>query len=320
VSRGVALGMALICLAGARPAPAQDGYPNHAIRVIGGFGPGSTADIIGRVLAPPVGKSLGQQIIVEARPGAGSSIAAEYVARAETDGYTLFIATTANSINAAISKLPFNLQRDLAPIALIGTVPNILAVHPSTGVSNVRELIALAKSSREPLLYGSSGVGTVSHLAGELFNQMAGVKMVHVSYAGSAQVMSDFLAGRVNLVFSPASAVLQHAADGKIRALASTEAKRTAAAPDLPTVAESGLPGYETGLWFGLLAPAGTPRPIVDKLSAAVNEALKSEEVIAPLRKQGIDVVGGDPDAFAAYIDRESRKWLSVAETAGLKK
>jgi tripartite-type tricarboxylate transporter receptor subunit TctC len=192
--------------------------------------------------------------------------------------------------------------------------------HPSLGVASVPELIALAKARPEQIFFGSSGVGTSTHLSGELFNQMAGVKLVHVPYPGSAQAIADVLTGRIALLFSPASTVLPHVRDGKLKALATTGGKRTAIAPDLRTVAEAGLPGYETDLWLALLAPAGTPRAVIDTLSRAVNEALRVNEVVAPLRAQGIDPLGGTPEEFGRYLQTEVQKWETVAKAAGVKK
>ncbi|MEA2994764.1 MAG: hypothetical protein QOG74_313 [Alphaproteobacteria bacterium] len=307
-------------LAGAASAQAQD-FPSRPIRVFVGFGPGSGADITARVVGARMSQILGQQIVVENKTGAGSSLAAEAAARAPKDGYTLLMATISQPINAAVvPNLPFDFVKDFAPIALISTTPNLLVVHPSIGVKSVKELIALAKEKPDSLSFGSSGVATGTHLSAELFKVLTGVKMVHVPYGGSAQAVTDLLAGRIQLLFSPASTVIQHVHDGKLVALAATEAKRAAIAPEVPTMAEAGLPGFATGLWFGLLAPAGTPREAIDKISAAANEALKADEVGKALRPQGIDLLGGTPDDFAHYIDSEMKRWDSVARAAGLKK
>ena len=307
-------------LAGAAGAQAQD-FPSRPIRVFVGFGPGSGADITARVVGARMSQILGQQIVVENKTGAGSSLAAEAAARAPKDGYTLLMATISQPINAAVvPNLTFDFVKDFAPIALISTTPNLLVVHPSIGVKSVKELIALAKDKPDSLSFGSSGVATGTHLSAELFKVLTGVKMVHVPYGGSAQAVTDLLAGRIQLLFSPASTVIQHVHDGKLVALAATEAKRVAIAPDVPTMAEAGLSGFATGLWFGLLAPAGTPREAIDKLSAAANEALKADEVAKALHPQGIDLLGGTPDDFARYIDSEMKSWDSVARAAGLKK
>jgi tripartite-type tricarboxylate transporter receptor subunit TctC len=301
-------------------ASAED-YPNRPVRVMVGFSPGTTADITARVVGQRIGQNLGQQIVVENKAGAGSSFAAEAVARAPKDGYTLLLASIANPINAVVSSnLSFDFPKDFAPILRLTTTPNILVVHPSIGVKSVKELIDFAKAKPDQLTFGSSGVATGTHLSGELFKVMAGVTMVHVPYGGSPQAVTDLLAGRIQVLFSPASTVLQHVREGKLVALASTEAKRTAIAPDLPTMAEAGLPGFETGLWFGLMAPVGTANEIVDKLNRAGNEALKAEEVGKALAPQGIDLVGGSADDFARFLDSEMKRWTTVAQAAGLKK
>jgi tripartite-type tricarboxylate transporter receptor subunit TctC len=266
-----------------------------------------------------MGQTLGQQFIVEDRPGGGSNIATEYVARASKDGYVLFFGTVANTINTTLSKnLPFDFAKDFAPIALTVALPNILVVHPSIGVDSVADLIRLAKSKPEQIFFGSSGVGTSPHLSGELFNEMAGLKLVHVPYPGSAQAVTDLLAGRVQVMFSPASTVLPHVADGKLKALASTQLKRTTAAPDLPTMTEAGLAGFDTSVWFGLLAPSGTPPEVVAKLNHAVNDALSAGEVPALLKAQGMEPLGGTPEAFARTIASETEKWARVINAAGL--
>jgi tripartite-type tricarboxylate transporter receptor subunit TctC len=301
-------------------ASAED-YPNRPVRVMVGFSPGTTADITARVVGQRIGQNLSQQIVVENKAGAGSSFAAEAVARAPKDGYTLLLASIANPINAVVSSnLSFDFPKDFAPILRLTTTPNILVVHPSIGVKSVKELIDFAKAKPDQLTFGSSGVATGTHLSGELFKVMAGVTMVHVPYGGSPQAVADLLAGRIQVLFSPASTVLQHVREGKLVALASTEAKRTAIAPDLPTMAEAGLPGFETGLWFGLMAPVGTAKETVDKLNRAGNDALKAEEVGKALAPQGIDLVGGSADDFARFLDSEMKRWTTVAQAAGLKK
>jgi tripartite-type tricarboxylate transporter receptor subunit TctC len=295
-----------------------DDYPDHPARIIIGFSAGAAADTPARLLAQKFGERFGQQFIVENRPGAGSNIAADFVARAPTDGYTLLLATAANTQNVSI--LPshtFDFAKDFAPIALVSSAPNILVAHPSLGVNNMAELIA-----RRPgeIMYGSSGVGTSTHLAGELINVMAGVKLVHVPYPGSAQSITDVLTGRIPLVFVPASAAMQYVEKGDLKALASTGLKRASIAPDVPTMSEAGLPGFDLGLWFGLLAPTGTPRPIIDKLNAATNAALAAPDVVSVLQAQGQEPLGGSPEDFGRYIESEIKKGKVLAEAAGLKK
>jgi tripartite-type tricarboxylate transporter receptor subunit TctC len=267
-------------LVASSPVGAQADYPTRPVRIVVGFAAGAVIDTPARLLAQKFSQALGQQFVVENRPGAGSNIAAEYAARAHPDGYVLFMATSANTINATITpNLGFDVTKDFAPIALVCAVPNMLVAHPSLGVERLSQLIALAKAKPEQIHFGSSGTATTTHLAGELINVMAGVKLVHVPYPGSAQALSDVLTGRIPLLFAPASAVVQHVEKGQLKAIAVTQLKRASIAPDVPTMAESGLPGYDIGLWFGLLAPAGTPREIVDKLARVSNEAIKSAEM-----------------------------------------
>ena len=313
--------LAAIALTATTPAASQETYPSRPVRVIVGFGAGASADVTARVVAQKLGDLLGQQFVVENKPGAGSNIATDFVSKAPKDGYTLLMGTVANTINAAIRPdTTFSFTKDFAPIAPLVTLPNILVVHPDTGVNSVAELIKLAKANPDKVLFASSGVGTSPHLSGELFNQMAGGKIAHVPYQGSGQAVTDLLANRVQIMFSPAATVLEHVKKGSLKALASTQLQRAGAAPDLPTMSESGLKGFDTGLWFGLMAPAGTPKDVIDKLNKATNEALKSPDVAETLKKQGMDILGGSADNFARYIQSETEKWGSVAKAAGLQK
>jgi tripartite-type tricarboxylate transporter receptor subunit TctC len=309
-----------IALIATTPAVAADeSYPARPVRIVVGFGAGASADIAARVIAEKMGEILGQQFVIENRPGGGSNIATEYVARAPKDGYTLLCGTVANTINTTLStNLTFDFAKDFAPVALTVTLPNILVVHPSLGVDSVPALINLAKAKPDQIFFGSSGVGTSPHLSGELFNQMAGIKLVHVPYPGSAQAVTDLLAGRVQVMFSPASTVLPQVDAGKLEALASTELRRTSAAPALSTMDEAGLPGFDTSVWFGLLAPAGTPPQLIATLNRAINEALASEDVLARLRAQGMDPLGGTQQDFAHTIASETDKWARVISAAGL--
>jgi tripartite-type tricarboxylate transporter receptor subunit TctC len=314
------LGLALMLVLPAN-AFAQDVYPSRPVRIVVGFGPGSAADLTARVVAQQLSRTMGQQFFVENKPGGGSTVAAEQVARGPKDGYTLFVGTVANVINAVLQPdLAFDFSRDFAPIVYTTSSPNILVAHPSIGVNNVKDLIAFLKANPGKVFYGSSGVGTSPHLSGELFNMLAGTRMVHVPYSGSAQAVTDLIAGRTQVMFSPASTVLQYVASGQLRALASSERQRASAAPDLPTVAESGLPGFDTSVWFGLMAPTGTPHDIIEKLSRAINEALKNDEVTVPLHAAGLDIKGGTSEQFGAFIVAETKKWNDVVTTAGLRK
>jgi tripartite-type tricarboxylate transporter receptor subunit TctC len=305
----------------AAPAVAQDAYPSRPVRIVVGFGAGAAADSTARIVAQKLGQLLGQQFIVENKPGAGSNIGTEFVSQAPKDGYTLLMGTVANTINTTLQpQTRFDFVRDFAPITPLVVLSNILVVHPDVAAKSVPELIALAKAKPDSLSFASSGVGTSPHLSGELFNQMAGVKLVHVPYPGSGQAVTDLLANRVQVMFSPAPTVLQHVEKGSLRALASSQLKRTAAAPQLPTMDEAALKGFDTGLWFGLLAPAGTPKDVIDKLSKATNEALKSPDVVEALSKQGMDVLGGSPEQFSKLIASETEKWGKVVKASGLDK
>jgi tripartite-type tricarboxylate transporter receptor subunit TctC len=286
-------------------ASAED-YPSRPIHLIVGFGPGSSGDLVSRAVAAPMSGTLGQQVVAESRPGAGGNVAAQFIARAPADGYALLNGSNTNITNTVLQNLPFDFSKDFTPIGLIGSMPNILVVNPSLGVSSVAELIALAKSKPEQLFYGSAGTGSAPHLSAELFNMMAGIKLVHVPYQGSAQAITDLLAGRISLMFAPASTVSAHIESGTLKALASTQLERSAVAPNLPTMAESGLAGFDTSIWMGVFAPAGMPRPVVDKLSAALRDALKSQNVVAGLHGLGMDVRGGTPEQFAAFIANET--------------
>ena len=289
---------------------AQGAYPTKPVRLVVGFGPGSAADLTARVIGQRLTKTMGQQFVIENKPGGGSTVAAEQVARAPKDGYTLFIGTAANVINGVMQpNLPFDFAKDFAPITYTTSSPNILVVHPSTGVKDVKGLIALLKSKPEQIFYGSSGVGTSPHLSAELFKLMAGVNLVHVPYTGSSQAVNDVMTGRVPVMFMPASTALPQVRAGTLIALASTHSGRMAMLPDLPTMSEAGLPGYETGVWNGLLAPAGTPRPIIDRLAQAAAEAVKSEDFIKALDANGILPFAGTPEELGQFIRSEIEKW-----------
>jgi tripartite-type tricarboxylate transporter receptor subunit TctC len=312
--------LALLVCVGAGALRAAE-YPTQPVRIIVGFPAGAAGDLISRAVAAHLGNDLGQQFVVENRPGASSNIATQYAARAPKDGYTLFLGTVANTVNAAVySKLPFDFTKDFTPMALIATVPVVLVAHPSLGVSNVKELIALAKSKPGQLNYASSGIATTPHLAGALLNVRAGIKIVHVPYQGSSPAVVDLLAGRTQIMFAPVSVVLPHIRAGKLKALAWAAPKRSSVLPDIPTVAEVGLPDLDASIWFGLMAPTGTPMPILDKLSVTLNKLLKSPTVLAQLEKMGYVPLGGTPADFTRYINSEIGKWSAAVEAAGVPK
>ena len=313
-------GVTMASVAGVASVMAQT-YPAQPIKVVIGFGPGSAADILARVVGKRMEVSLGQPIVVENRPGNSSMIAAEAVARASADGYTLFMATIANTLNPAETKSSFNLGKDLAPIALLGVVPNVLVAHPSVPANNLQELIALAKSKPETLTFGSSGYATASHMAAELFNQKAGTQILTVPYqGGSNQAVSDLLSGRITLMFNVVATLAPHVEAGKLKAFAVAQSRRAAIMPDVPTLAEAGMTGYDAGIWIGLLAPAATPPAIIEKLSGAANDALNTEEVRTALKRQGTDPLGGTPKEFADFIRADIEKWLTILARPGLGK
>jgi tripartite-type tricarboxylate transporter receptor subunit TctC len=293
-------------------------YPAQPIRVIVGFGPGSAADILARLVGKQMEAGLGQPIVVENRPGNSSMIAAESVARAPADGYTLFMATIANTLNPAETKSNFNLGKELAPIALLGIVPNVLVAHPSVPANRLQELIALAKSKPEGLTFGSSGYATASYMAAELFNEKAGTKILAVPYqGGSNQAVSDLLSGRITLMFNVAATLAPHVEAGKLKAFAVAQSKRASIMPDVPTLAEAGMEGFDAGIWIGLLAPAGTPPAIIEKLSAAANDALNNEAVRTALKRQGTDPLGGTSNEFADFIRADIAKWGAILARSG---
>ena len=295
-------------------------FPSRPIKLVVGFTAGASSDVVARLVAQKLGESLGQPISVDNKPGAGSSMGADFVAKASPDGYTLLLATVANAINASLMpNLAFDMSKDFASIGLIASVPNLLVIHPSVPARSVKELIAIGRQAPDRLMFASSGNGTGSHLAAELFKSMADVKMTHVPYRGSPQAVTDLMAGRVSLLFSPTSSVLSHIKSGALVALASTGAHRTSAAPELPTVAESGLPGYETSVWFGLMAPKGTPKDVIDRLNRELIKLNADEKFKQQLTTQGIDAKSSSSEQMTEYMQAEIMKWSQVIKSAGVK-
>ena len=301
-----------------RLALAEDAYPLRPIHVVIGFTPGASADVAGRMLAAGAAPILGQQIVVENKPGAGSSIAAEYVAHSAKDGYTIFLATLSIITNQITNRNEsLNLTRDLTTVALLESGAIILVVNPDSHLRSVAELIALAKAKPGEVLH-STVIGSLPHLASELFAQRAGIKLTQVPYPGSPQAVTDVIAGRALMTFSPASSVVGQIAAGKLTPLATAAHKRCSALPNVPTIAEEGIPDFDTSLWFGLLAPVGTPRRIIDKLADAAHRAMRTPEAIETLSKQGYEPLDGGPDEFAAFFRSEIARWTEVAHLAGL--
>jgi tripartite-type tricarboxylate transporter receptor subunit TctC len=316
VRRGAALAVASLMAACALPCAAQD-YPTRPVRLVIGFPPGGAADVIARAVGTKLSASLGQQVIPDNRGGHSGTIAAEIVAKAAPDGYTLLHGTIALVVNAILTKnLPFDYTKDLLPVTQAVDQTNILVVHPAVPVKSVKDLIALAKA--KPLNGGSSGVGGTGHLALELFNLQAGTKITHIPYKGGGPAIVDLLGGQIQLSFATAASVVTHIQSGKLRALAVTTAKRSGFAPDLPTVAESGLKGYEVNNWNGFFVPAGTPRALINRLNRDLTAALSAPDVKEFLFKQGIETAPGTPEQFAKYIKSEQSKWTKVIHAAGL--
>jgi tripartite-type tricarboxylate transporter receptor subunit TctC len=302
------------CLA---PATAAD-YPTKPIRLVIGFAPGGGTDTTARALSQKLSTAFGQQVVVDNRPGHSGTIAADIVSKATPDGHTVLLGTIALVINPILTeKMPFDTFKDLAPVTQAVDSTNILVVHPSVAAKSVKELIALAKT--KPLNGGSSGIGGTGHLAVELFNLQAGTKITHVAYKGGGPAMADLLGGNIQLIFATAASSIGHIKAGKVKALAVTTAKRSALVPDLPTVAEAGLPGYEANNWNGFFVPAKTPRPIINRLNKELSTALMLPDIKEFLFKQGLDAAPGTPEKFAAYMKSESAKWTKVIKAAGIK-
>jgi tripartite-type tricarboxylate transporter receptor subunit TctC len=300
---------------------AQGGYPSKPIRLISPFAPGGGADITARSIAMPLSKALGQQVIVDNRGGAGGMVGVELGAKSPPDGYTIVLGTIGNiAVNPSLySKMPYDPQKDLAPIGQVANALNVLVVHPSVPAKTVKEFIAVAKQHPGQLNFGSSGPGATDHLAGELFNRMAGVKMVHVPYKGGAPAMLDLVAGQVQVVFSTMSTAIGAIQGNRIRPIAMTGNQHYERMPKLPTISEAGLKGFEVNNWYGFFAPAGTPREAIARLSAETAKALTLPEVKTRLLDSGIIATSSTPEQFSAYIQSETKKWAKVVKEANIK-
>jgi len=309
----------VLAVAGAVHAQTEP-FPTRPVRIVVPFPPGSTVDILARAIGQSFSEELGQPFVIDNRPGASGNIGMTYVAKSAPDGYTLLVASVNLVVNPALySSIGYDPQKDFAPISMIATTANVLVVNPGVQANSVKELIALAKESPGKLNYGSSGVGTTLHLSGELFNRMAGTKIVHVPYKGPVEMLNDVIAGRVDLTFANMSSALRLAQSGKLKPLAVTSAHRHPSLPDVPTVAEEGLVGYEAIAWFGLLAPGGTPRPIIEKLNTVLVTTLNADALRARLSKAGIDAASTTPEQFAAQLKMEAAKWTELVRLSGAK-
>lgn len=315
----VPLILAITAAAGMPGAGAQS-FPSKPIRLVVGFTPGGGVDINARLLAPKLSEYLGQQVIVDNRPGAGTNIANELVAKSAPDGYTLLINTAAVAINMSLyKKLPFDTLRDFAPISIFSMSPNILVIHPSVPVKNVKDLVALARSKPGALNFSSAGSGTTQHLSGELFKLRTKTSIVHVPYRGSAPSLTALIGGEVEMTFANIPAIFQHVKAGRLRPLASTGPKRAELMPEVPTMKEAGINGVEVVVWYGVLAPANTPRDVVNTLSNAIIKATRSSDIKQRLLDQGAEPVGNTPDVFAKQLREEVAKWAEVVKVSGAK-
>jgi tripartite-type tricarboxylate transporter receptor subunit TctC len=315
------LAFVLLVSIGATPLPgwSADNYPARPIRFVVGPGPNSGTDIIARMIALKLGERLGQSVIVENRTGAGGTLAAAAVAKAPPDGYVMHFASGALAVHPALYReLPYDVARDFAPVALIGIVPQVLVVHPSLPAKNLRELLALAKRRPGEINMGSGGLGSTNHLAGELLQSMAGVRFTHIPYKGAGPAAVDLIAGQIQILFTGTVNALQHSRQGRVRALAVSTAKRSSAVPDLPTVSEAGVPGYQSMSWYGLVAPAGTPREIVARMNREVAAVVGLPEVQSKFQADGVQPEPGTPDQFAQMIREEMTRVAQIVKSANI--
>jgi tripartite-type tricarboxylate transporter receptor subunit TctC len=312
---GLFLTLTAVSMAGAQS------FPTKPIRWVVPFAPGGSTDTLARTLAVKLSDALGQQVVIDNRAGASGNIGMEIVARAPADGHTILLGYIANVAIAPslYEKLPFDPVKDYEPITLLATSPNVLVAHPTVAAKNLKELIALAKSQPGKLNYASASIASVGHLTGELLNDLAGIRMTHVAYKGSGQAVTDLLGGHIQLMFSGFSSTLPHIKSGKLRALAQTGEKRSPALPDVPTIAESGFPKFEATAWYGVHAPAKTPKPIVNRLNAELVKALKLPDVSERLGSLGFEIAATTPESYGNYIRSEIKKWAKVVKASGAK-
>jgi tripartite-type tricarboxylate transporter receptor subunit TctC len=301
-------------------APAAAAYPQRAIRLIIPYPPGGAGDIIGRILAARLGEAMGQQVVADNRPGGGQVIATQLAARANPDGYTVFLASTTHAINPGLlKKLPYDSIRDFSAITLAADSPLLFLAHPSLGVASIRELVAAAKSRPGRIDYASSGPGTGGHLSVELLKRMTGIDLVHIPYKGAGPALVDLISGQVQVMCTSPLPSLPHVRAGRLKGLAMTGRTRSNAAPEIPTVAESGVPGYESTLWYALLAPAGTPLPVLRRLHAETVRAVKLPEVVEQLSALGAQPIGNSPQEVTKFLQGEIARWTALIEQAGIR-
>jgi tripartite-type tricarboxylate transporter receptor subunit TctC len=306
-------------LAAALTAHAQI-YPAKPVRIVVGFAAGGPTDVAGRLLSQKLTEKWGQPVVVEPRTGAGGNIAAEFVAKSAPDGYTLLLPAFAHAVNPSLyANLPFDTEKDFVPVALLTTSANLFAVHPSVPARNLRELIALAKAKPGQLTYGSAGVASASHLAGELLNSMAGIKITHIPYKGAAPASVDLVGGHISAAFPSISLAAEHAKAGRLRLLGIASLKRADSLPEVPTIAEAGVPGFEVLSWYGLLAPAGTPAEIITRLNQDVTRGLNEADSVERIRAIGAEPMKSTPAEFGAFLKKEIAKWAKVIRTANVR-
>ena len=310
----------LIALPALAPPAAAQQTAGKLIRFIVPYAPGGGADIVARMIGQKLGEAIGQPVVIENRPGAGGNIGAEAAAKLPPNGSAIMLATNTLAINASLYRNPgYDLEKDFAPIMLVSTTPLVLVVHPSLPAYSVKQFVALAKSRPDELHYSSAGNGSTAHLAGQMLNSTAGIRLVHVPYKGTAQGITDLLSGQVQLSFPGLSAVLPQINAGRLRALAVTSANRAGAMPDLPTIAGSGFPGYEAIIWNGVMAPAGTPRDVIMKLNAGLLPIMGSADIKERSANQGIQAVSGTPEEFAAYVKADIARWRKAVRESGVR-
>jgi tripartite-type tricarboxylate transporter receptor subunit TctC len=306
------------------PAASNDalaqGFPNRSITLVVPFAPGGSTSIVGRAIADKMSELLGEKIVIDNRPGAGGTVGTKAVAKSDPDGYTILLGYTGTlAIGPSLYKnVGYDPRKDFAPIGLIGNAPNSLVVHPSFPAHSVAELVAYAKANPGKVNFGSAGAGTVSHITGEYFARSAGITLVHIPYKGTGPALTDLLGGHIPMAFAPIPASHANVSAGLLRALAVTSTTRSSLLPDVPTISESGLPGFDASLYYGLVAPAGTPRPVIDKLNTALQGALASNEVKKQLGLDGTEITPGTPEDYAAFIDKDERKWSELVKVSGV--
>ncbi|AOB31352.1 MFS transporter [Bordetella sp. H567] len=300
-------------------AQSESGYPNKPIKIVVPFAPGGTTDLLARIMAQRMTTAWGQPVVVENRPGVGGTIGANMVAKAPADGYTLLLGTAHHTIAQAVYKnVPYNFGRDFAPVSVMAMVPNVVVVNMAVPAKTIQEFISLAKSRPGELNYGTAGAGTAHHLIGELFQLQAGVRLVHVPYKGSGPAVTDLIGGQVQVMFDTVTSALPQVKAGKTRALAVTTAKRSSALPDIPTLAETVLPGFDVGTWFGLVAPAGTPAPVVQKIYGEIDRTVKDPDVRRQLLEIGAEPIGSTPAQMGAQIQAELDSYKALATKINL--